>query len=43
MVNFAPRAMMGFDSHGMMLTAQDAQGFAVLTPSSPVENGSGIR
>ena len=42
-VNFAPRAMMGFESHGMMLTAEGAQGFAVLTPSSPVENGSGIR
>ena len=42
-VNFAPRSMMGFESHGMMLTAQDAQGFAVLVPSSSVENGSGIR
>ena len=42
-VNFAPRAMMGFQSHGMMLTAQDAQGFAVLSPSSFVESGSGIR
>jgi methionyl-tRNA synthetase len=42
-VNFAPRAMMGFASHGMMLTAQDEHGFSILTPSQSMQPGSAIK
>lgn len=41
--NLAPRKMMGFESHGMMLFAGDTQGsFQMVTVGAAVENGTRV-
>ena len=43
-VNLAPRKMMGLESHGMLLTAQDEQGnLQLMTPFNPVGNGTKLK
>jgi methionyl-tRNA synthetase len=40
-VNLAPRAMMGKQSHGMLLTAKTEQGgLSIVAPTVPVPNGT---
>jgi len=43
LVNLAPRNIMGVESQGMILLAEDHDGTLVfVTPDNPVVNGSGI-
>ncbi len=43
LANLAPRKMMGHESEGMILMAEDADGsLAMLPPSKPVWNGGGV-
>ena len=43
LINLAPRKMMGIDSEGMVLMAEDANGgLRMLVPEKPVPNGSEI-
>jgi methionyl-tRNA synthetase len=43
LANLAPRKMMGHESQGMILMAEDADGsLAMLPPSKPVWNGGGV-
>ena len=42
--NLKPRPMMGFESHGMLLITNNAQGDRqFVTPAAPVENGSELQ
>jgi methionyl-tRNA synthetase len=42
--NLAPRKMMGLESHGMLLTAQDEQGnLKIVAPTSVVLNGTQLK
>jgi len=39
-VNLAPRKMMGFESHGMMLaTGEDSKHLSLVSPDKEIENG----
>lgn len=40
--NLAPRALMGIESHGMLLAASDDAGPVLLTPMQSVESGAQV-
>ena len=40
--NLAPRALMGIESHGMLLAASDNAGPVLLTPMQSVESGAQV-
>ena len=42
--NLAPRKMMGLESQGMLLTAENEQGtLKIITPAGPVANGTRLK
>ena len=41
--NLKPRKMMGLESHGMILTAQDGQNFSIVSPTKKIENGTQLK
>lgn len=40
--NLAPRALMGVESHGMLLAASDENGLALVTPDRDVSSGAQV-
>ena len=41
--NLKPRKMMGLESHGMILTAQDGDNFSLISPTRQIENGTQLK
>lgn len=42
-INLEPRKLMGYESQGMLLAASDDSGPIILSPNSPVPDGSEVR